>query len=56
MEKKKFTVGKTIVAYTKVWHDPQERSVPNDIFTKHLTTLKSHLPLSLLKQCFSTAQ
>jgi len=46
MEEKKFTVGKTIVAYTEVRHHPQERSVPDDVFTKRLTTAKSHLPLS----------
>ena len=44
------------MAYTEAWHHPQEQSVPDDVFTKHLNTAKSHFPLSLLKQCFSMAQ
>jgi len=47
---------KKVDAKEEVWHLPQERSVPDDVFTEHFTTAKSHLPLSLLKPHFSTAQ
>ena len=55
MEKQKVSGRKKIKAYTEMWPLPLERFVPADVFTEHLNTTKSHMPLSLLKLHFSTA-
>ena len=49
-------LGKIIIeAGTEVWRLQQERPAPDGVYTEHLTTAKSHLPLSLLRQDFATA-